>query len=105
MSTGNRRFVVSGAVLALAALLSLAHAAKGDDVEYTFGRPVQYAEHTYAWYRKTHADEAAQGTFFWSASRLRLPERASPSKRHGDAREVRPRYFRFQSRSGSVSPD
>jgi len=28
-------------------------------VEYTFGRPVQDGEHTYDWYRKTHADEAA----------------------------------------------
>ena len=60
MSTGNRRFVVSGAVLALAALLSLSHAAKADDVEYTFGRPVQDGEHTYAWYRKTHTDWAAK---------------------------------------------
>ncbi len=27
--------------------------------DYTFGRPIAPGEHTYAWYRKTHADEAA----------------------------------------------
>ncbi|MDB5099710.1 MAG: hypothetical protein JWM80_4131 [Cyanobacteria bacterium RYN_339] len=31
-----------------------------DPVDYTFGRPVQAGEHTYDWYRKTHADEAAK---------------------------------------------
>ena len=35
-------------------------AARGDEVEYTFGPPVQKDEQTYAWYRKTHADEAAK---------------------------------------------
>jgi hypothetical protein len=51
--------------VALAALLnfgnrSLVHAAEGDQVEYTFGRPVEKGEQTYDWYRKTHADEAAK---------------------------------------------
>jgi hypothetical protein len=52
--------------LALVALLSsrgnhpAARAAEGDEVEYTFGRPVQDGEQTYDWYRKTHADEAAK---------------------------------------------
>jgi hypothetical protein len=36
------------------------HAAEGDEVEYTFGRPIQQDEQTYDWYRKTHADEAAK---------------------------------------------
>src|SRR6476619_6104866 len=36
------------------------HAAEGDEVEYTFGRPLQKDEQTYDWYRKTHADEAAK---------------------------------------------
>jgi hypothetical protein len=35
-------------------------AAEGDQVEYTFGRPVEKGEQTYDWYRKTHADEAAK---------------------------------------------
>src|SRR3984893_4994356 len=35
-------------------------AAEGDEVEYTFGRPVTDGEHTYDWYRKTHADWAAK---------------------------------------------
>jgi len=28
------------------------HAAEGDEVEYTFGRPIQQDEQTYDWYRK-----------------------------------------------------
>jgi hypothetical protein len=36
------------------------HAAEGDDVEYTFGRPVKDGEQTYGWYRKTHADWASK---------------------------------------------
>ncbi len=68
MNTGPRRLIVGGAVtaLALAALLvggdhrPAARAAEGDDVEYTFGRPVKTGEQTYGWYRKTHADWAAK---------------------------------------------
>lgn len=37
-----------------------ARAADGDDVEYTFGPPVKQGEKTYAWYRKTHGEEAAK---------------------------------------------
>jgi len=40
-----------------------AHAAlplDGDEVEYTFGRPAEKGEQTYAWYRQTHADLAAK---------------------------------------------
>lgn len=55
------------ATVAAATFLSLVgrggpslHAVAGDDVEYTFGPPVKKGEHTYAWYRKTHADAAAQ---------------------------------------------
>jgi len=55
--------IVLGALIA-ATWLYLEHArviaAEGDEVEYTFGRPVNDGEHTYAWYRKTHADEAAK---------------------------------------------
>lgn len=40
--------------------LPAAYAAEGDQVEYTFGRPVEKGEQTYDWYRKTHADEAAK---------------------------------------------
>ena len=35
-------------------------AAEGDEVEYTFGRPVKDGEQTYEGHRKTHADEAAR---------------------------------------------
>ena len=38
----------------------LAQAAEGDEVEYTFDRPIKDGEQTYAWYRKTHGDEAAR---------------------------------------------
>jgi hypothetical protein len=34
-------------------------AAEGVQVEYTFGRPVRADEHTYDWYRRTHADAGA----------------------------------------------
>src|SRR5207248_187800 len=68
MNTGKRRLLVGGALtaLTLAALLGsgaeipAARAAEGDEVEYTFGRPVQDGEQTYSWYRKIHADEAAK---------------------------------------------
>src|SRR5258708_26097473 len=68
MNTGKRRLVVGGAVaaLALGAMLvgdgqrSAARGADGDEVEYTFGRPLQKGEQTYDWYRKTHADWAAK---------------------------------------------
>lgn len=63
MNTGRQRLVAGGimAALDLAALWGIgkdraALAAEGDEVEYTFGRPVKDAEQTYDWYRKTHAD-------------------------------------------------
>ena len=64
MNTGRWRFVAGRAMaaLALAALWGVggdraaALAAEGDEVEYTFGRPVKDGEQTYDWYRKTHAD-------------------------------------------------
>ena len=68
MSTGRQRLLGGGVVaaLALAALWGVggdraaALAAEGDDVEYTFGRPVKDGEQTYDGHRKTHADEAAK---------------------------------------------
>ena len=67
MRTGNRRTLIVGtlATLCLAALVigetrAVAHAAEGDEVEYTFDRPITDGEQTYAWYRKTHGDEAAK---------------------------------------------
>src|SRR3954471_16026201 len=68
MNTKSRRIIAGGtmAALALAALWSVggdrtaALAAEGDEVEYTFGRPVKDDEQTYDWYRKTHADWAAK---------------------------------------------
>jgi cytochrome c5 len=61
------RLVIGGTLaLALTVLLFVGayspatRAAEGDAVEYTFGPPVQEGEHTYDWYRKTHADEAAK---------------------------------------------
>src|SRR3954464_7156159 len=44
----------------LSCQISVTLADEGDDVEYTFGRPVTEGEHTYDWYRKTHADWAAK---------------------------------------------
>src|SRR3954452_7722554 len=68
MNIGRPRIVAGGAMaaLALAALWGVggdrtaALAADGDEVEYTFGRPVKDGEKTYDWYRKTHADWAAK---------------------------------------------
>src|SRR5690242_5131980 len=68
MNTGKQRLLVGVTLtaLALAAMLGsgghgpAARAAEGDEVEYTFGRPVKDDEHTYDWYRKTHADWAAK---------------------------------------------
>jgi hypothetical protein len=68
MNTGNQRLLVGGALTALALTTLLggggnlpgARAAEGDEVEYTFGRPVTDGEQTYDWYRKTHAAEAAK---------------------------------------------
>src|SRR5262245_6900918 len=50
------------AVLAIASLVMSAKGlvAQENAVEYTFGRPVEEGEHTYDWYRKTHAEEAAR---------------------------------------------
>ena len=65
--TRKRYFLLGGILTAvtLAALSILGNrpvvrAAEGDQVEYTFGRPVEKGEQTYDWYRKTHADEAAK---------------------------------------------
>jgi len=65
--TRKRYFLLGGILTAvtLTALLILGNrpvvrAAEGDQVEYTFGRPVEKGEQTYDWYRKTHADEAAK---------------------------------------------
>jgi hypothetical protein len=68
MNTGRQRLIASGvlAALALSALWGVggiraaALAAEGDDVEYTFGRPVKDGEQTYDKHRKTHAEEAAK---------------------------------------------
>src|SRR5260370_18976507 len=68
MNTGKWRLIVGAALtgLALAALQGsgenrpAARAPEGDEVEYTFGRPVKDGEQTYDWYRSTHADEAAK---------------------------------------------
>jgi hypothetical protein len=68
MSMGKRRLIVGGALITLASAVLLdmsgkrtpARAAEGDEVVYTFGRPVKDGEQTYDWYRKTHADEAAR---------------------------------------------
>ena len=65
--TRKRYFLLGGILTAvtLTALLILGNrpvvrAAEGDQVEYTFGRPVEKGEQTYDWYRKTHADEAVK---------------------------------------------
>ena len=52
MNTGKRRLLVGGALIALALPTLLVGggnqpAAEGDEVEYTFGRPVQDGEQTY----------------------------------------------------------
>ncbi len=68
MSTSRQRLLGKGVVgaLALAALWSIggdratALTAEGDEVEYTFGRPVKDGEQTYEGHRKSHADEAAR---------------------------------------------
>jgi hypothetical protein len=67
MNTAKRRRLAGGALaaLALAALVTVGnrpavHAADGDEVEYTFGRPLNKGEQTYDWYRKTHTDWAAK---------------------------------------------
>jgi hypothetical protein len=64
-----QRLLLAGAFLCALALSAVptangeppaTPAGDGDPVEYTFGRPLQKGEQTYAWYRKTHADEAAK---------------------------------------------
>ena len=57
--------LAAGATARLAALAQRASKTAASDkdkggVQYTFDRPVKEGEHTYAWYRKTHADEAAK---------------------------------------------
>ena len=67
MNTDRRRLLIGAtlAALSLAGLVTLqirpvVHAAEGDEVEYTFDRPITQGEEIYNWYRKTHADEAAK---------------------------------------------
>ena len=67
MRIASRHTLIVGtlATLCLAAFVigemrPVAHAAEGDEVEYTFDRPITDGEQTYAWYRKTHGDEAAK---------------------------------------------
>src|SRR5262245_25984108 len=67
VNSGKRRILIAGILtaLSLTALLTyeirpVAHAAEGDEIEYTFGRPIQNDEKTYEWYRGTHAAEAAK---------------------------------------------
>src|SRR4026207_2580905 len=67
MTPAHRHILIIGtlAAISLCALLTTkirpaAHAAEGDEVEYTFDRPIKDGEQTYAWYRKTHAQEAAK---------------------------------------------
>ncbi|MFZ0396907.1 MAG: hypothetical protein WAM06_02530 [Methyloceanibacter sp.] len=66
MTPANRHILLGTLVsVSLVALLTIesrpvAHAAEGDEVEYTFDRPITDGEQTYAWYRKTHGDEAAK---------------------------------------------
>jgi hypothetical protein len=60
---GSSRFILTWRALtglALGALLGSGHCLAGDPVEYTFGRAVAEGEHTYDWYRQTHAAEAAK---------------------------------------------
>src|SRR6266404_1431860 len=68
MNTGKKGLAVGGALMGLALAVLPggdgshpgARAAEGDDVEYTFGRPLKDGEHTYDWYRKRHTDWAAK---------------------------------------------
>jgi hypothetical protein len=67
MNTRTRSIQLGGTLtaLTLAVLLifgnrQIVRAADDNEVEYTFGRPIQKDEQTYDWYRKTHADEAAK---------------------------------------------
>ena len=68
MSTSRKRLLGGSGVVALVlsalscadANRATAYAADGDEVEYTFGRPVKDGEQTYDWYRKTHVDWAAK---------------------------------------------
>src|SRR6478672_1451878 len=66
MTPANRHILIGTLVsISLVSLLTIesrpvAHAAEGDEVEYTFDRPITEGEQTYAWYRKTHGDEAAK---------------------------------------------
>ncbi len=68
MKIARQRLIAGGAMAALALAVlwgiggdrTVALAADGDEVEYTFGRPVKDGEQTYDWYRKTHTDWAAK---------------------------------------------
>jgi len=57
---GARFSLLLSAVFVCSGYRSATQAADGDEVEYTFGRPVKDDEKTYDWYRKTHADWAAK---------------------------------------------
>ena len=65
MNTRKRYPVVGGTLtaVALAALLLFGNRpavhAQGSQVGYTFGRPARADEHTYDWYRRTHAEAAS----------------------------------------------
>jgi hypothetical protein len=68
MNTGKRGLLAGGTLMGLTLAVLLggdgnhagARAAEGDEIEYTFGRPVKNGEQTYDWYRKTHTDWAAK---------------------------------------------
>lgn len=59
--TGEKRWTLVAIITAL--LLQPAGLASAQSTEpsvvYQFGRPVRANEHTYDWYRRTHADAAA----------------------------------------------
>jgi hypothetical protein len=60
--TGEKRWVLFAIIAASLLLLPLDLASAqstAPSVEYQFGRPVRADEHTYDWYRRTHADAAA----------------------------------------------
>src|SRR5436853_193211 len=60
MKSTNRLALRPLATVMALGLVTPSLIARGDEVEYTFGPAVKENEHTYDWYRKTHADEAAK---------------------------------------------